>query len=43
MGTDCDCFAEDAVLFTGRYGAWDKKKLTHDAFTDTQAMIKEIK
>lgn len=29
--TNCDCFP--AVLRAGRYGAWNKKLLTHDAYT----------
>lgn len=36
--TDCTCFM-DTVMFTGRYGAWQKGKLTHHAFVDTFQMV----
>lgn len=36
--TDCDCFPE--VLRAGRYGAWDKKLLTHHAFTAVTDRLK---
>lgn len=33
--TTCDCFDGTNVLFTGRYGAWTKGLLAHDAFVHT--------
>lgn len=39
MFTNCDCW-EGTVNFAGRYGAWDKALLTHDAFKLTNGMFK---
>jgi len=36
--TTCDCFTKN-VLRTGRYGAWTKGILTHQAFTDAKKLV----
>lgn len=36
--TTCDCFTKH-VMRTGRYGAWTKGILTHQAFTDARKLV----
>lgn len=40
MGSNCNCW-EGTVNFAGRYGAWDKALLSHDAFELTYDMFKD--
>lgn len=38
--TDCTCWdSVPHVIFTGRYGAWDKSKLVHHAFEDVESAL----
>lgn len=40
--TDCTCFSDQPhVVFTGRFGAWKKGVLTHQAFVDTWLLIQD--
>jgi hypothetical protein len=38
IGTNCNCWI-DRITFLGRYGAWDKGQLSHDAYTRVHQLV----
>jgi len=42
VATNCDCWLDGKFIRVGRYGAWDKKQLVHDAYNKTAERVKEI-
>lgn len=41
ISNKCDCWS-DRVFFTGRYGAWSKYQLSHDAYTNSMDYVQGI-